>query len=629
VSATGSIALLWLIPALPFAGSMLIFAFGRRFRDSGLVASITVGASFVVTTIVLIGLLGHASSDRVFVQHLWDWIHVGPFTVAVTLRADPLSLVMAMVVSGVGCLIHVYALGYMRDDPKYDRFFAQMNLFVFFMLLLVLADNFLLLYVGWEGVGLCSYLLIGHWSERPAAASAAKKAFIVTRVGDAAFLVGIAMIATNFGSLDFGRTLSAGGAAGVSHGAITVIALLLLCGAAGKSAQLPLQTWLPDAMEGPTPVSALIHAATMVTAGVYLVVRCHVFFQVSSIASTVVLIGGLVTAVYAATSALGQDDFKRVLAYSTMSQIGYMFFACGLHAYSLAIVLLVMHAFYKALLFMSAGNVMHALDGETDLKRMSGLRVPMPATFWLFVVGWLAIAGVPPLSGFFAKDEILATASQTAHYLAWGVALFAAFISALYISRLAFLAFFGPFRRGRDVHEAPPVMTVPMGILAVLAAVGGILGISAVSGVIPRFLAPVVGATPESHHGPSTLLLAVISVAVALLGIAVGWFVYRSGRIDWVALRDRARPLHRTLERGWWFDTVYSAVLVTPGKAVAAFAAYVVDPRVIDGAVTWVGRGMTALATVGRRIQTGFVRTYALAFLAGVVAVLWYLVVRS
>jgi NADH-quinone oxidoreductase subunit L len=641
--ATGAFNLLWLIPALPFAGSMLIFAFGKRIRDSGVLASAMVGASFVVTLVLLIALLDRSSADRVLVQHVWSWIHVGSFHADVNLRADPLSIVMAMVVTGVGCLIHVYAIGYMRGDIKYNRFFAQLNLFVFFMLLLVLADNYLLLYVGWEGVGLCSYLLIGHWSERPAAANAAKKAFIVTRVGDAAFLVGIAMIATTFHSLDFGTVFThAGSLVGNCRGspavcaphpqlghAITVIALLLLCGAAGKSAQLPLQTWLPDAMEGPTPVSALIHAATMVTAGVYLVVRSNVFFQASGLASTVVLIGGLVTALYAATSALGQDDFKRVLAYSTMSQIGYMFFACGLHAYSLAIVLLVAHAFYKALLFMSAGNVMHALDGETDLKRMGGLRRVLPLTFGLFVVGWLSIAGIPPLSGFFAKDQILAAASQSAHYLAWAVGLLAAFFSALYISRAAFLAFFGRYRGDREGHEAPRIMTIPMILLAVGTAVGGVLGISAVNGVIPRFLAPVVGVTPESNQGPSTLVLALISVAVALLGIGLAWVVYRSGQVDWVALRERFRPVRRTFETGWWFDTVYSAVLVTPGKAVSAFMAYVVDQEVIDGAVNWVGRGFTSLAAVGRRVQTGFVRTYALAVLFGAVALLWYLVARS
>jgi NADH-quinone oxidoreductase subunit L len=628
----GVFNLIYLIPALPFAGSMLIFAFGKRMRDSGVVASAAVGASFVVSLILLIGLLGHPAHNREYVQHLWTWISVGSFHADVTLRADPLSIVMALVVTGVGCLIHIYSIGYMQRDPKYDRFFAQLNLFVFFMLLLVLADNFLLLYVGWEGVGLCSYLLIGHWQQRPAAAAAAKKAFIVTRIGDAALLVGIAMIFTTFHSLDFGPTLdpiNLGHLVPIpSHGAFTVIALLLLCGAAGKSAQMPLQTWLPDAMEGPTPVSALIHAATMVTAGVYLVVRTHVLFEVSGVALTVVLIGGLVTAVYAATSALGQDDMKRVLAYSTMSQIGYMFFACGLHAYSVAILLLVMHAFYKALLFMGAGSVMHALDGETDLKRMRGLGVPMPFTFACFVVGWLAISGVPPLSGFFAKDQILAAASQNGRTLAWIVGLLAAFFSALYISRVVFLAFFGRYRSERDVHEAPATMRVPMGVLAVAAIVGGILGVSAVNGIIPRFLSPVTGAIREGHHGLSTIWLAVIAIAVAGAGIVLGWLMYGVNRIDWVELRVRMRGLHSALRTGWFFDQIYGALLVAPGKAVAAFLAYVFDQRVIDGAVQWVGRGVTGLASVGRRAQTGMVRTYALAFLVGVVAILWYVAAR-
>jgi NADH-quinone oxidoreductase subunit L len=312
-----------------------------------------------------------------------------------------------------------------------------------------------------------------------------------------------------------------------------------------------------------------------------------------------------------------------------MSQIGYMFFACGLHAYSVAILLLVMHAFYKALMFMGAGNVMHALNGETDLKRMSGLMVPLPVTFGLFVVGWLSISGIPPLSGFFAKDQILATASQSGLYLAWAVGLLAAFFSALYISRLVFLAFFGAYRSDRNVHEAPRIMTVPMGILAFCAAVGGVLGISTVSGIIPRFLAPVVGSVPEGHHGISTIWLALISVVVALLGMGLGWFLYRSGQVDWVALRVRLSPVRRTLETGWWFDTIYGALIVTPGKAVAAFVAYVFDERVIDGAVSWVGRGFTSLASVGRRVQTGLVRTYALAFLVGAVAILWYVVARS
>jgi NADH-quinone oxidoreductase subunit L len=622
------------IPLLPLVGAVVNAVYGRRLRDrSGWLASASVAAAFAVALLVFIALIAHDANDRVFVQHLWTWVPVGAFNVGVDFRVDPLSVLMALVVTGVGSLIHVFSIGYMRGDPRYSRFFAQLNLFVFFMLVLVLAQNFLLLFVGWEGVGLCSYLLIGHYFERPSAASAAKKAFVVTRVGDAAMLVGIALVFVSFGSLDFTTTLRSGpdlisGFPFPSHAGYTAIAFLLLAGAVGKSAQLPLQTWLPDAMEGPTPVSALIHAATMVTAGVYLVVRTHVFFEISGVALVAVLVIGLVTAVYAALSALGQDDIKRVLAYSTISQIGYMMFAAGLKAYSVAILLLVVHAFYKALLFLSTGSVMHALDGETDLKKMGGLRHAMPITFGTFVVGWLAISGVPPLSGFFAKDEILAVASHTGRTVAYGVALFAAFFSALYISRVVFIAFFGPPRHDQHPHESPRVMTVPLILLAIGAVVAGLLGLSAVSGVLPRFLEPVVGRVQEGHGGLSTALLTVISVAVSLLGIAIGWLVYGSGRIDWIALRDRFRPVQQTLAHGWWFDQIYSALLVTPGKAGAAFAAYVVDRRIIDGAGNVLANLFARAASGGRRLQTGMVRTYALAFLLGVVGILCYLTVR-
>jgi NADH-quinone oxidoreductase subunit L len=624
--------LIWLVPALPLLGAVVLFATGRRLgRNAGVVASVAVGASFLFAVGALVDLLSRSASDRVFVQHLWSWVPVGSFQVGVDLRADPLSIVMMLVVTGVSTLIHVYSIGYMKGDSRFSRFFAELNLFVFFMLVLVMADNFLLLYLGWEGVGLCSYLLIGHWFERPSAASAAKKAFVVTRVGDTAMLVGLALIFTSFGSLNFGATLVdpdavPGGAP--SHAAYTAMALLLLAGAIGKSAQIPLQTWLPDAMEGPTPVSALIHAATMVTAGVYLVVRTHVLFEGSGVALTVVLVIGLLTALYAATCALGQDDIKRVLAYSTISQIGYMMFAAGLKAYAVAITFLVMHAFYKALLFLSAGSIMHGLHDETDLKRMGGLRRAMPVTFAVFVVGWLAIAGIPPLSGFFAKDQVLAVANQTGRILAWAVALLAAFFSALYISRVVFLAFFGPHRHDQDPHESPPIMTIPMILLAVGAAVGGVLAVSEVSGVIPTFLAPVIGTVPEVRGGLPTWVLAMISVGVALLGMGIGWLVYGSGRIDWVALRSRFDRTHATLEHGWWFDSVYGAVLVSPGKAGAAFAAYVVDRRLIDGAGNLVARAVGLAASAGRRMQTGIVRTYALAFLIGVVGLLWYLAVR-
>ncbi|HEY7281340.1 MAG TPA: NADH-quinone oxidoreductase subunit L [Actinomycetota bacterium] len=622
--------MMWLVPALPLAGAAINLFFGRRTgRRSGVIATLAVGLSFVVALVLLFGLLGHSSNDRTFVQHLWSWVPVGALQVGIDLRVDPLSIVMMLVVTGVGALIHLYSIGYMEGDPREARFFGELNLFVAFMLLLVMADNFLLLYLGWEGVGLCSYLLIGHYFERPSAAAAAKKAFIVTRVGDAAMLVGIALIFVTFGSLNFGQTIGATNPAGKSLPVFTAIALLLLAGAVGKSAQIPLQVWLADAMEGPTPVSALIHAATMVTAGVYLVVRTHVFFEVSGTALTVVLVIGVLTALYGATSALGQDDIKRVLAYSTMSQIGYMFFAAGLKAYSIAIFLLVVHAFYKALLFMGAGSIMHALHDETDLKKMGGLRKAMPITFATFVVGWLCIAGIPPLSGFFAKDEILAVADHTGRVFAWSVALLAAFFSALYLSRIVFLAFFGPLRHDTDPHESPKVMTVPMVVLAVLAVFGGVLGLTELNGVLPKFLEPVTGPVPEATGGLSTPVLIAISIVVALVGIGVGWLIWGSGRIDWVALRSRFRRTHATLEHGWWFDSVYGAVLVAPGKAGAAFAAYVVDRRWVDGFGNLVAKGFGVSSNLLRHLGNGMVRRYALFFLVGVVGVLWYLAARA
>jgi len=629
--------LIWLVPAIPLGGAAVnLFAGKRLGRFAGWLGSATVGVAFVLAFVVFHDLAKLPPGERLSVRHLFDWISVGSFRVGADLRVDPLSITMALVVTGIGFLIHVYSIGYMAGDPRYGRFFASMNLFVFFMLALVLAENFLVLYVGWEGVGLCSYLLIGHWFERPAAANAAKKAFITTRIGDTAMLIGIVLIFLRLGSLDFATTLDrariTGGEAtfpGQPSGVFTVIALLLLAGAVGKSAQIPLHVWLPDAMEGPTPVSALIHAATMVTAGVYLVARTHVLFEISGVALTAVLVVGLVTALYAATSSVGQDDIKRALAYSTISQVGFMFFALGLKAYAAGIFLLVTHAFYKALMFLSAGSVMHGLGDETDLKKMGGLARAMPITATVFAIGALALSGVPPLSGFFSKDHILAAANQTGHAFVWIVALVAAFFSALYISRVVFLTFAGPPRSKERPHESPPVMTAPLGLLAIGAAGAGLLGVSATAGRLQGFLAPVLGRVPEPAAGLSEGVLAAISVAVALLGIGVAWLVYGSGRIDWVALRFRLSGLQRLLARGWYVDDAYAALLVPPGKAGSAFLAYAFDMRVIDGAVNGVGQVTAALASVGRRIQTGFVRNYALAFLLGAVAVLVYLGVRS
>jgi NADH-quinone oxidoreductase subunit L len=619
----------WLVPALPLAGAVINLFGGRRLgRWAGLLGSALMVAAFALALGVLADLVKLPGDERLVVRHLWDWISVGSFRVAADLRVDPLSVTMMLVVTGIGAVIHVYSIGYMHGDPRYGRFFSYMNLFCFFMLTLVLAQNFLFLYLGWEGVGLCSYLLIGFWFDRPQAASAAKKAFVVTRIGDTFMLIGIALIFLRLGTLDFSAVLRPSVESMQPSGVFTVIALLLLAGAVGKSGQVPLHTWLPDAMEGPTPVSALIHAATMVTAGVYLVARTHVFFEISGVALTVVLVIGLLTAVYAATCALGQDDLKRVLAYSTISQLGYMFFALGLKAYAAALFLLLTHAFYKALLFLSAGSVMHGLAGETDLKRMGALRTAMPFTAAMFGVGALAIAGVPPLSGYFAKDQILEVANRSGYLLAWLVALAGAFLSALYISRLMFLAFFGQDRTERAAHESPPVMTVPLGLLAVGAAFGGLLGLSATTGRLHGFLAPVLGELAEGAGGLPTMVLSAISVVAALAGIAVGWFVYGSGRIDWVALRVRFAGVHRLLARGWYVDDVYSTYLVAPGKAGAAFLASVVDQRVIDGAVNGVGQLFQWAASRGRRLQTGLVRNYGLAFLVGVVVIFVYVGVR-
>ena len=618
------IDVIWLVPALPLFGAVILLVAGRPLRPvAGRLASFLVGASFVIGLLAFIDLLGFGTDERVVTQNLFDWIEVGSLVAPVELRVDPLSMVMVLTVTGVGFLIHVYSIGYMRGDPRYSRYFAYLNLFVAAMLLLVLANNLALLYVGWEGVGLCSYLLIAFWYERKVAADAGKKAFIVTRIGDTAMLIGIALIFTTVGSLRFDEVF--GAAEGLASGTATAIALLLFAGAVGKSAQVPLHTWLPDAMAGPTPVSALIHAATMVTAGVYLVARTHVIFEASPVALDVVAIVGLVTAVYAALSALGQDDLKRILAYSTISQLGYMLLATGVGAYAIAIFHLVTHAFFKALMFLGAGNVMHEMDGEIDVTRLGGLRRWMPWTAALFTVGALALSGVPPLAGFFSKDQIVASAYEAGRSGLWIAALFAAGITAMYATRAVALTFFGRPRHDRHPHEAPRVMLLPMVLLAVGALGAGILGLSAATGTLVTFLGPVFG---EAEHvqaqlGLSELALTLIAVGVALTGIGLGWLVYGSGLIDWLALRSRLALAHGTLARGFFVDDAYGALLVLPGKAASAFAAYVFDQRVVDGAWNGLGSGFGRLAGVGRKVQSGLVRNYALAFLLGVVAILF------
>ena len=620
---------LWLAPALPLFGAVVLLLFGKPLRRiAGGLASALVGGSFVVALLAFRDMLSLPAGSRTVTRHLFDWISVGSFQAPVEFRADPLSMVMVLTVTGVSFLIHVYSMDYMHGDPRYPRYFAYLNLFVFSMLTLVLANNFALLYVGWEGVGLCSYLLIAFWHERKAAADAGKKAFIVTRIGDTAMLIGIFLIFVTTGSVRFDEVFGSAGA--IASGTATLISLLLFAGAVGKSAQMPLHTWLPDAMEGPTPVSALIHAATMVTAGVYLVVRTHPLFEASPHALFVVAVVGSVTALYAATSALGQDDLKRVLAYSTISQLGLMFLAAGVGAYAVAIFHLVTHAFFKAVMFLGAGSVMHATHGEIDLKRLGGLWRKLPVTTITFVIGGLALAGVPLAAGFFSKDQILASAYESGRTTLWVTALVTSGFTALYATRATVLTFFGPSRREGDAHESPLLMTLPMSLLAAGAVLGGILGLSATSGRLPTFLAPVLG---EAEHvaagGLSEAALIGIAVAVAAAGILIGWIIYGSGLIDWAELRVRLGLVQRTLARGWFIDDVYGSLLVLPGKAVSAFTAYTFDQRVIDGGVNGIGHVVARLAAVGRRVQSGMVRSYALAFLLGVVGLLVVVVGRS
>ncbi len=620
--------LLWLLPALPLVGAGVNLFWGKRLgRYAGWLASATVIVAFAVSLALMAQLLAKPAEDRLFLQHLFDWISVGRFRVGMDLRLDDLSMTMLLVITGIGALIHVYAIGYMAGDPRYGRFFAYMNLFIFFMLMLVLGANYLVLYLGWEGVGLCSYLLIGFWSDVPANAEAAKKAFITTRIGDTLMLIGLALIVFRFGTLDFEAVFGAAGSV-LTKDAATVIALLLFAGAVGKSAQVPLHVWLPDAMAGPTPVSALIHAATMVTAGVYLVVRSHVLFELSGVALTVVLVVGVVTAIFAATCAIAQQDIKRVLAYSTISQLGFMFMAAGMRAYAVAMFFLVAHAFYKALLFLGAGSVIHGMHDEQDLRRMGGLRLAMPVTFVTFLIAALAQAGVPPLAGFFAKDAVLEVAQHTGRGAVYLLGSLAAFLSAFYLGRMLFLTFFGGPRsdEARHAHESPPVMWVPLAILGFGVVTAGWLNVTP-EGRLAAFLKAITAPVPTGS-GLDVVALAGIAVVLSLIAVASTWWIYGSGRVDWRAFRDRLEPLPRAALNGWYVDHAYDTVVIQPAKAGAWITAYVVDARIVDGFFGAIAGGVRRLADRGRLLQTGFVRSYALVVFLGAVAILVYVGVR-
>jgi len=623
------IQLIWPIAAFPLLGTLLNLLFGRwTGRRAHWVAVPAVGGSFLFALLVFTRVWG----GEKFAGPLFDWISVGTFQAAVTLQVDPLSAVMLLVVTGVGFLIHLYSVGYMHGDPGYARYFGYLNLFLFSMVMLVLAGNFLLLYVFWEAVGLCSYLLIGFWYERPAAAEAGKKAFIVNRVGDFGFGLGVMLIWTTLGTLDYTEVFSQ--TEHLAPATATAIALLLFLGACGKSAQLPLHTWLPDAMEGPTPVSALIHAATMVTAGVYMVARSHVLFERSGVALEVVAWVGILTAVFAASIGLVQTDIKRVLAYSTVSQLGYMFAGVGVGAYAAGIYHLVTHAFFKALLFLGAGSVIHALSGEQDIRKMGGLAPKMVTTTLTFLVAAVAISGIPPFSGFFSKDEILAAAWRSGHRAIWLLGLLGAVMTAFYIFRLIFLTFFTSPRMSqevaRHVHESPPVMTWPLWILALLAATAGIIGIPSHRGTaFERFLAPVFAhGTAAKAHAPSMWLL-LASVAAGAGGILIAWVMYRGAQRDGSRIGVPRNPLHRLLLGKYYVDELYGALVVQPIYRVSLACARFFDLRVIDGAVNGVAAIIAGWAEGMRKVQTGYVRNYALGMLVGAVAIIGYLLARG
>jgi len=645
---------LWIILALPLTGAAINGLFGKRWPKSA-VNSVALGS-------VSLAFLAVAETVREFWQlspnqipwakNYFPWMTAGSFHVDFSLQVDQLSVVMLLTVSFVGMLIHIYSTGYMEHEGGYYRFFSYLNLFMFFMLTLVLAANIVVMFVGWEGVGLCSYLLIGFWFLKKSAANAGKKAFIVTRLGDFGFTVGILLLFWTFGSVDFGEIFSKATQYPVGTGVMTSICLLLFTGAIGKSAQLPLYVWLPDAMEGPTPVSALIHAATMVTAGVYMVARMNPLFSRAPIAMFAVAIVGTITAFYAATIGLVQTDIKKVLAYSTVSQLGYMFLGCGVGAYTAGIFHLMTHAFFKGLLFLAAGSVIHAMGGDQDMRNMGGLRKKIPVTYWTMFIATMAIAGLPPFAGFFSKDEILfsAFAGPYANTVLYGLGLTAALLTSFYMFRLIFLTFFGSPRYDEHmvhVHESPKNMLVPLIILAFLSTVGGWLAAPKFWGGLDYFhhflepvfasadkLAPVVELSVEGAH-TLELQLSGMAVAVALIGLFVAWWFYIRKPEAPEKLERNLHGPYRLLLNKYYMDEIYLALIVRPLLWISTNVLWhVVDEGLIDGTVNGAAHVASATGKELRKLQSGNARSYASWVVIGAVGVtvvllgIWMRVVR-
>ena len=649
--------MLLLIPLLPFVGFVVNASAARRLsrRGSGGLACAVMIASFLVSVVAVWRLLGHEPASRAITQYVYTWFSSGDLDVPFTLRLDPLSAVMILVVSGIGSLIHLYSTAYMLEEsaPEYARYFSYLNLFAAFMLVLVLGSNFLVMFVGWEGVGLCSYLLIGFWYQKKSAADAGKKAFIVNRIGDWGFLLGILLTFVRFGTLDFQQIARAIAPLSpeTTFGTVSAITLLLFVGATGKSAQIPLYIWLPDAMEGPTPVSALIHAATMVTAGVYMIGRNAVLFSHAPLTLAVVAVIGAATAFLAGTIGLVQNDIKRALAYSTVSQLGYMFLAMGVGAYAAGIFHLYTHAFFKALLFLGSGAVIHALAGEQDLRKMGGLKDDLPVTYWTFLIGAIAIAGVPGFAGFFSKDEVLARTFTSGHTLLWAVGLLTSLLTAIYMFRIVFMAFYGARHEeeaasapaGPDaphaahalghLHDAPPAMAVVLIVLAIGSVVAGYVGLG---GRFERFLEPSFAVSEEAGVAAtvasSTIggfdtdaVLMAVSIIVAFAGIGIAAYYFLKNCRAAARMAARFAGVRTLLVNKYYVDEIYDTAVVQPVRIVSEDGLWKgIDVGLVDGAVNAVGRAVGGTSQALRRIQTGSVRAYAASLFFGVVLIIGY-----
>ena len=624
--------LLWLVIALPLASALFLHFFGQRIGEprAGYLASLAVGGSFAIALGASLPFFSEGSHGAHLV--LWEWMPSVGASFEITW--DPLAALMTLVVTGVGALIHIYAVGYMHGDPRFSRFFTYLNLFAASMLTLVLAGNFAMLFLGWELVGLCSYLLISFWFTKPTAAAAGKKAFIVNRIGDLGFLVGLMLIFVSFHTLSFTGIFERAEEV-LSPGTATAIGLLMLVGAAGKSAQIPLYIWLPDAMEGPTPVSALIHAATMVTAGVYVIARSAAIFELSTVAGPVVATIGAVTALWAATIAIAQTDIKRVLAYSTISQLGYMFLAIGAAGYVAGVFHLMTHAFFKALLFLGAGSVIHGMHDQQDMGKMGGLRKAMPVTAATMAIATVAIAGIPPLAGFWSKDEILGVAFGKGGWFSvlWLVGLITALLTAFYMTRQFVLVFMGEPRWDPDVHphESPRIMTVPLIVLAGLSIVGGFVNTPFRMG-LEHFLEPSFEGVQMAHPPEGWgmfALLAALSVGAGLAGVGAAFLTYNRPAELWRRFETSFGRLWEAWQNAYWVDDLYGSTIVTPGRKAAEAAAFRFDLPVVDGLVNGAGRVVREVAGWARGLQTGLVRSYGLLFGAGTVAVVAWILARG